>query len=303
MPKPILPSGISLEMCTGRAASRYLKAKLREVGRYAEAAAEGDADGVHDMRVGTKRLRESMRLFEPVFPPKRFRNTLDLVEELNDALGRMRDPDVLTGHLLTVAPNVPGADAPVEMLCEHWRESREAAHANFIKVWKRLRDDEDLPDKIRIIAKRASVRTEKVNRLPLRDFACVSVCTRVDHMFRRLEPAMTDETPATLHALRISVKRLKYTLEPFTNLISAFQAPSTIVADTQEILGLIHDFDVLAASIEDFFVSRDIHGDMVMRKLIEVSSHYREKHCADARVLLSKLSELDWELAVAGVIT
>jgi CHAD domain-containing protein len=36
----------------------------------------GDIERVHDMRVATRRLRAAMEIFEPCFPPKRWRRAL-----------------------------------------------------------------------------------------------------------------------------------------------------------------------------------------------------------------------------------
>lgn len=53
-----------------------------------------EIEGVHDMRVATRRLRAAMEIFEPCFPRKRYRKALKGVKRLADALGARRDPDV-----------------------------------------------------------------------------------------------------------------------------------------------------------------------------------------------------------------
>ena len=61
-----------------------------------EAAASGgaDMDAVHDMRVASRRLRESMRLLAPLYPPAAFSAWYKRVRRVTRALGPVRDSDV-----------------------------------------------------------------------------------------------------------------------------------------------------------------------------------------------------------------
>ena len=94
MAKPILPEKLKRRMRAGKAAAKLLEAKLREVAAYLPAALTGDVGGVHDMRVAVKRLREALRLFRRLLPRRRRERLLPLVEELNEGLGAVRDPDL-----------------------------------------------------------------------------------------------------------------------------------------------------------------------------------------------------------------
>ena len=58
-----------------------------------------DIEGVHDMRVATRRLRAAMEIFAPCFPKKRHRGALREVKGLADLLGTRRDPDVMIERL------------------------------------------------------------------------------------------------------------------------------------------------------------------------------------------------------------
>jgi CHAD domain-containing protein len=54
---------------------------------------------VHDMRVGSRRLRAALELFRDVFPPNRLRPLLRDVKSLADSLGDVRDMDVMIDRL------------------------------------------------------------------------------------------------------------------------------------------------------------------------------------------------------------
>jgi CHAD domain-containing protein len=79
----------------GQAAARVVRARAGEVfERSAGVLDTAEIDRVHDMRVATRRLRAAMELFEPCFPPKKFRKARKEVKALADALGERRDRDV-----------------------------------------------------------------------------------------------------------------------------------------------------------------------------------------------------------------
>jgi CHAD domain-containing protein len=77
------------------AAAKVVKVRSKEVFAHSEGVLDlGDVEGVHDMRVATRRLRAALEVFEPCFPPKRHRKALQKVKRLADALGERRDADV-----------------------------------------------------------------------------------------------------------------------------------------------------------------------------------------------------------------
>src|SRR5881397_949455 len=95
MAKPIRIAGLLRRTPTARAASNVLRAVLLDLLAKAPEARGGDSrKGIHDLRVTVKRFREAFRLFRPVLRKKTFRRHRDWIEDLNDALGAVRDRDV-----------------------------------------------------------------------------------------------------------------------------------------------------------------------------------------------------------------
>ena len=58
-----------------------------------------DIEGVHRMRVASRRLRAALEIFEPCFPAKAYEGALTEVKRLADALGERRDRDVAIAAL------------------------------------------------------------------------------------------------------------------------------------------------------------------------------------------------------------
>src|SRR5687767_12406127 len=81
-----------------------------------------DIEGVHDMRVATRRLRAAMEIFAPCFPRKRHRKALGEVKDLAELLGERRDPDVMIERVQGVGANLSQDDQPgIESLCDALR--------------------------------------------------------------------------------------------------------------------------------------------------------------------------------------
>lgn len=70
-----------------------------------------DIEGVHDMRVATRRLRAVMEIFAPCFPKQDHKAVLREVKDLADSLGARRDPDVAIAALEDAAGALTSEDA------------------------------------------------------------------------------------------------------------------------------------------------------------------------------------------------
>jgi CHAD domain-containing protein len=93
------------------AGAKIIAVRSRELGDQAAGVLDvTDIERVHDMRVATRRLRAALEVFEPCFPPKRFRAALREVKELADALGERRDRDVTIAALDQFASAMGRAD-------------------------------------------------------------------------------------------------------------------------------------------------------------------------------------------------
>jgi CHAD domain-containing protein len=69
-----------------------------------------DVEAVHDLRVGTRRMRAALSVYEGAFSPAEFRRAERAMSELTDALGPARDTDVLIEHIEAVLAGLADAD-------------------------------------------------------------------------------------------------------------------------------------------------------------------------------------------------
>jgi CHAD domain-containing protein len=116
-----------------------------------------DIEGVHDMRVATRRLRAAMEIFAPCFPKKRHREALDEVKDLADLLGSRRDPDVMIERLRATEAGLTQEDRPgIDSLVDELRADQEDANRCLSDRLAEVRSDR-LPERLRLLA--AEVRT------------------------------------------------------------------------------------------------------------------------------------------------
>jgi CHAD domain-containing protein len=93
------------------AAASAIEVRADEVFSFRDRALDtSDIEGVHDMRVATRRLRAVMEIFAVCFPREQHRRALKEVKELADTLGERRDPDVMIDGLEAVAKSLGPAD-------------------------------------------------------------------------------------------------------------------------------------------------------------------------------------------------
>lgn len=93
------------------AAAKVVGVRSAEVFEHADGVLDtDDVEGVHDMRVATRRLRAALEVFASAFPRKRHRKALKRVKALADALGERRDADVEIALLEGLADEVAKGD-------------------------------------------------------------------------------------------------------------------------------------------------------------------------------------------------
>ena len=196
---------------------RALEARVETLMQLmAEPGWQGDADGLHDVRVASRRVRAVLDLVQPDLYPGYRRQTRKL-RMLTRALGRTREMDVHMAILEDLGRQVPDqAGGPVlehllEAIGHRQRKARRAMAATLeglcLKHLPRLLQVPSLPDPFRpgdlAGAVWAGLEPWLEGAFPTPDL-------------------LDQDDPAALHALRIRIKRLRYALEI---LAAGFQSP------------------------------------------------------------------------------
>jgi CHAD domain-containing protein len=250
--------GVDADTPVGVAAERILAAKAEPLFALEKDAAGGrDADAIHDMRVASRRLREALKLFAPVYRRKMFDTWYGTVSVVTKSLGRVRDADVFIGefHSLLRSAKDPAERAAIAYLIGFRQAER---LANLKRMRKRLAGLELAKAKRRFEKAIGNTRDVPDTRRPLHALAEEAVDERLGTMFGHLPAALTPENSQAQHAMRIACKELRYAVETLASCFDdSFDELHALLVRFQDTLGELHDHDVFIAALTEIRDSGD----------------------------------------------
>ena len=213
--------------------------------------ADEDPEGVHDMRVAIRRLREALGPAEPFYDAKGYKRAVRRVKTLAHALGRVRDADVhlaslrarlatappdertgLAGTIDAIVADRATSRADLDPVLDHWK-GRHAPHVAELRAFS---------------AKARSRKQKGRERDSVVAVALRALTARLESL-AGVAPALSavvESDPEAFHAARIVAKQLRYTLELFSPILGP--GVSGLLAELktlQDQLGELHDRDVL----------------------------------------------------------
>lgn len=148
--------GLDSQTRFGNAASAAVRIRAAEVFTFADRVLDiDDIEGVHDMRVATRRLRAALEVFAPCFPPSDHGRLLAEVKHLADVLGTRRDPDVAIAALQDIEASLALPDrAGVAGLILELRTEQAAANETVAATLLDIREN-GLEQRLELLAELA----------------------------------------------------------------------------------------------------------------------------------------------------
>jgi CHAD domain-containing protein len=223
----------------------YLGEHARELQLRDVAVRTDQPEGVHKMRVATRRLRATMATFRPYLATSRWEEVRGELRWLGGLLGEVRDLDVLRERLLA---QIDELDPLLVIGPVRARVRRElgARHQDGDEALREaLRSDRYLTLLDELLSLLADPPlTAKARRRPAR------VAARVDHATARVEKAVRQLDAATgpsdldsrLHEVRKAAKRARYAGEAARPVFGAdAKRLATRMEQVQEVLGEHND--------------------------------------------------------------
>ncbi len=218
-----------------------------------------DIEGVHDMRVATRRMRSAFRLFAPFFDPQAINPLVRGLRRTAAALGEVRDLDVFREKAERFAAKNPGTD--LSPLFTTWQDDYDAARAalldalngrRFARFVERLHGFVTTPGAGALPPQRG----DGIEAYQVRHVAPRLIYEHYERV--RAYEAVLDGAPiTTLHALRIDFKRLRYAMEFFEEVLGP-EAKLVIkeIKTMQDHLGDLNDTSVAAQVLDDFITAQ-----------------------------------------------
>jgi CHAD domain-containing protein len=236
-----------------------LRTRLDEMCDFRAAALDWtDAEGVHDMRVASRRLRGALSDFAPYLGGRWPRTRL---RKLARRLGAVRDEDVKLETLAELAQTAaPELRAGLRRIAAAHEQRREQARATLAATAL----DEAALERLRLKflrkLERAALRhevddesqaqPERAATLSFKDAGREIICARLAKLLDQGVALYQPNDVKQLHRLRIATKRLRYALELYAPCWQAnLSDTAKEVASLQKALGGLHDCDVWLADL------------------------------------------------------
>ena len=279
------------------AARAIIAAKAQPLFELESAAASGaDADAVHDMRVASRRVREALRVFAPVYRRSAVDAMDDVARAVTRALGAVRDADVLIDALerFSAKADSDAERAALGYLIGYRRGVREAELARMRKRLGKL----DLRDQEKRFERALrDTRSTPEAKEPLARMARTVVFARIDDFFGHLPDALVPERIEAQHAMRIAGKHLRYAIETLVPCIAPgrYDSLHDALVHFQDVLGEMHDCDVWSSFVLEAGAtpeaSRAGLTDEGVRALLDDIARRRRRHFQDFRAHLDTYNE------------
>jgi CHAD domain-containing protein len=235
-----------------------LSRRRRALAKHVPAALDGDSHAVHEARVASRRVRETLPVVGADLDDKVVRKLRRRIRRVTRGLGPVRELEVALAWATARRPRAEGAHAtprdeerwPVEPDAHRTREQLEAflrerldeARARLRKLLDAERVERWLEQIEGLEEALAESRAGVAWRSELAD--------RLERRAARLQTALDEAgllfVAERLHAVRIALKRLRYAVELAGELrVASTAATVRGLKEVQDVLGALHDHDVL----------------------------------------------------------
>lgn len=209
----------------------------RVLDRADQTEREWDTDDVHDLRVALRRCRTMAEALDEVNPSPGWRKLKKASRDLFHALGELRDVQVERGWLKKLGPSGdPVRTHMLRLLAGqeklHRTNAEKALDAFDRKAWKKL----------------ARKLGPKAQFFPLESVVFQRLAlARLNEAAELFQKARKCRSTVAWHRLRIGIKHFRYVVENF--LPQRSEVWSDDLTRMQDMLGEVHDMDVLRAKI------------------------------------------------------
>ena len=241
--------GTSAEQHVSEVAKQAIRARLCELGEILPKAAtrpDDDIEFIHQLRVTSRRSVAALEMFEQLLPRKRADQLKKMLRRIRQAAGNRRDFDVLYDRLSQRAKQTPGSG--IDRVLGGMARRRVEVHDQLSKVYRYWNDK---GYDYRMVAFLKRIRWRGGEEEPRFESAArVALQPLVDDFFQSSQIEFSDV--AAIHQMRISGKRLRYTMELTAGAFDRFFRKNLYAAFTevQERLGNINDHAFAALLLE-----------------------------------------------------
>jgi CHAD domain-containing protein len=280
--------GINCKAVASAGIKLVLLTRFHELSGFQQAAVDWtDPEGVHSMRVASRRLRSALRDFMPYLRKRSLAPVLKQLRNIANALGEVRDQDVAIAALEKMV-----AHAPVELssglkpFIETKKQVREQAREELKAILEATELKQLESEFIAGVDEATATRAGS----PAITFLTMSQEIILERLkeFEALSNGLLNPFEIeTLHEMRIAAKRLRYAIELFQQCWGrSISGYAKRIARIQTALGDLHDCDVWIEGLGKHIINARKHKQQdQLAALMWLLSHLvklRTKHVRQA---------------------
>lgn len=278
-----------------------LVTRFEELYGFQETALDwSDPEGVHSMRVASRRLRSALRDFVPYLRKRGLTSVQKRLRNIAGTLGEVRDHDVAIMALEDLEKRVPANVSPtLKQFIETRKERREQAREALKSVLDKTQLDQLQSDFIAAIDG-ATGGAKMVSKLQITylQLSRAVIADRLKELVKLSADVYKPFEVETLHDMRIAAKRLRYAVELFQSCWGrSIGMYAKRAARLQTALGDLHDCDVWIESFgEAIDEARKQKQEAQVAAFVWLLGHFvklRTKHLRRALVEWSKWEAQD----------
>jgi len=262
-PKPRQLIGISLGDSMAEAGKKVWLYYFAEMLLHEEGTHLGEnIEELHDMRVATRRMRSAFDIFGSAFDPKTMKRHLKGLRTIGRVLGQVRDMDVILEKAINYQMKKKTSNQPgLEPLLLDWKKTIDTQRTKLIKhlqgeAYHDFKQNFNLFLQVSDNVKSPEAQIDGTNSR-VRDAVPVLVYSRYAAV-RSYESILPTASVLQLHALRIEIKKFRYTLEYFREILGeGVNQAIDQLKQLQDHLGELHDADVACQLVRGFLKDWD----------------------------------------------
>jgi inorganic triphosphatase YgiF len=218
---------------------------LRQFGGNADGVREGDAEAIHQMRVGLRRLRAAISLFGDILPRPRTERIKKELKWLTGELAPAREIDVFVKEKVEPLKNGTAPKRGAHAVNKEFSARRKRAFLVARKALELPRYRVLLLDVLEWLETRNKSRKPEAGA-PIGAFAYDLLDRRVRKVGKQGKD-LTELSPPDRHKLRIKIKKIRYAVDFFRGLYpknaqDELDALSARLKKIQDALGALNDF-------------------------------------------------------------
>ncbi len=262
--------------------AEVLRVRFDEVLEFTDAALDPDdsVEGIHDMRVALRRLRSILRDLPDAAEKKLYKQFNGSLQKLSDALGRVRDIDVMIEAIEKLREESdPALHDGVDRIIEHHKQKRRDRHSDLERS---LTSNliHDLRTQFAGVERSVERRGVPGEFDSVRDLGSDVIADNLKQFRRRSKALYRPLETERLHKLRIAGKRLRYAIELFAPYFDEALEPfADGMKQMQSHLGSLHDHDTWIEAVREH-VGTGSASDAVVWLISEFTRRRTEDYLA-----------------------